>query len=201
MLTLLVFSIPALPWYAVLIPAAVTALVIRADARLIGPYWTFLELIPGLEGVDADFWYERPTLWFAIIRRYAYVASAGAVMAIVRDEWSVDDAALLGAAVVGLLLWPIVFHGLPYGVLRRDWQLIPLYIGVVASFVSASVVGRLAVDYVNAQADGHPLDWVKENAAEAIFWAVVGATGTAFFRGSYQSLREKKRDREQAEML
>jgi hypothetical protein len=184
-----------LAWPALLAPAVVTALLIRADAKIIGPYWSFTELIPGLEGVDADLWYERPALLQAIVRRYAYVALASGIVTAAESTWGVAEAALLGVAIAGLLLWPIVFHGLPYGILRRDWQLLPLYGGVVMSFISAAVVGCLGWGYIEAQADGEPWQWLRGHFADALFWSAAGIVGTAFFRGSLRSLRATSRKR------
>jgi hypothetical protein len=177
------------------LPAVLTALAIRADAVLIGPYWTFTAIVPGLEGVDADMWYERPALRNAIIRRYAYVALASAAMSALFAEWGTWHAGVLGGAIAGLLLWPIVFHGLPYGVLRRDWQLAPLYLGVVLSFLSAAIVGELMWGYVDAQANGDPVRWLRDHALEGLFWAAMTLMGTAFFRGALGSLRTKSRAR------
>lgn len=188
-------DILSLSWPAVWLPAALTALVIRADAKLIGPYWAFTEIIPGLEGVDTDLWYDRPALGFAIIRRYSYVGVAAAAVNIFVSPWGIAEAALTGAAIAVLLMWPLFFHGLPYGVLRRDWQLIPLYTGVVVSFVSAAVVGRLAWGYVDAQAGGEPLRWLRDHAIEGGFWSAMMVVGTAFFRGSLLSLRRNVRRR------
>jgi hypothetical protein len=194
---LLALALPDVPWYAILVPAAVTALVIRADAVLVGPYWTFLDLFPEIEAPDS--WYERPALRFAIVRRYGYVTLAGAGMTLLREDWSLADAGLLGSVIAGLLLWPLAFHGLPYGIFRSDWQLVPWYVGVATSFVAASVLGRLGIAYVEAQADGDPLDWLADHGLEAVFWTAVGVLATAFSRGSFESLREKRRTRTKAE--
>lgn len=186
-----------MPWYQLVLPAALTALVIRLDAVWIGPYWTFMEVVPGMGGTDVEWWYERPTLRWAIARRYLYVVLLGVALAFVDDELTIWDAALVGAFVAGLLLWPIVFHGLPYGIAPSDWQLIPLYLGVVMSFTGAGATGWLAIEYIREQSGGDVGKWITDKAGEtALFW-LIGIAGYAFFRGSLSSLREKKRKREE----
>lgn len=188
-----------LSWLVLVAPAVTTALVIRADAKLIGPYWSFMELIPGLGSIDADLWYERPPLIQAILRRYAYVIVASAIMTASVSTWGAAESGLLGTAIVGLLLWPIVFHGLPYGVLRRDWQLVPVYAGAVLSFISTAVLGYFVWGYIVAQADGDPRRWIRDHLANALFWSGVGIIGTAFYQGGLRRLRAASRARADGE--
>jgi hypothetical protein len=184
-------------WYFVLIPAAATAVVIRIDSVLIGPYWTFMEVVPGMGGTDVDWWYSRPTLRWAVTRRYAYLVLLGAFLSIIDADLATTDAAVIGVVTAGLLLWPLLFHGLPLGVAKSDWQLIPLYLGVIVSFAAAPVVGVLAVEYVEEQSDGDVPGWLKDQVFEVLFWPLVLFIGTAFFLGSYKSLRNRKREREE----
>jgi hypothetical protein len=195
--SLVAVAVHDMPWYAILLPAAITALVIRADAVWRGPYWTFLDLIDALERDRSDpSGEDRGQLRFAVARRYAYVAVAAVVMSVLQDEWSALDSAILGAVIAGLLLWPLFFHGLPYGVLPSDWQLIPWYLGVVASFVSACVMGSIVVAYVDAQSGGESLEWLKDEALQFGFTALVLFVASAFSRGSLQSLRVRRSARE-----
>jgi hypothetical protein len=195
----IIASVGSIPWYVLLAPPVVGALAIRFDAVFIGPYWTFMEVLPGMGSVDADQWYERPTLRFAIARRYLYGIGVGVIAAIWYSDLGIDGAAVVGLVLAGLLLWPIVFHGLPFGILRRDWQLIPLYLSVIASFVAASVVGDLTVSYVRAQSAGDALGWFRDHLLETVFWGGLGFAANAVFGGSMRSLREKKRQREESE--
>jgi hypothetical protein len=185
-------------WYAVLIPAAFTALAVRLDAVWIGPYWSFMELVPGMGGVDVDFWYEQSQRRWAIVRRYAYVALVpGVGVTVVVDGSTAWDAALVGAVTAGLILWPLLFYGLPLGVMRSDWQLAPLYTGVVISFVAAAATGSMMVDYVREQSRGDVVGWLQEQYVEAIFWPAIWAVAVAVFVGAYRSLRLKKRERDE----
>lgn len=185
-------------WYLVLIPAALAAVIIRVDSVYVGPYWTFTEVVPGM-GTDVDWWYAQPRLRWAIVRRYSYAALPGAFLSVYDHQLATADVALVGVVLAGLLLWPLLFHGLPIGVAPRDWQLVPLYIGVVASFTAAPVVGSLLVDYVQEQSGGDVVGWLKDETFDIIFWPLLLLVGSALFRGSYSSLRERNRRREEAE--
>jgi hypothetical protein len=183
-------------WYEVLLPAVAVNLAIRLDSLVIGPYWAFSEVIAGMGGTDVDFWYSKQTVRFSIFRRFFYVAAMGAALDLYYGGVSGRDAALIGAISAGLLLWPIVFHGLPLGVAKNDWQLIPLYVSVIGGFISSALFGQYAVDFIREQSGGDLVGWARD---EALKWAIsfiLVLAFTAFFQGSYSSLRERKRRRE-----
>src|SRR4051812_8762006 len=97
------------PWPLVIIPAAVIAVAVRLDAKLLGPYFALSELVPGF---GSDLMVSDKTTRHAMIRRLIYPFLVGAGISVLGvSGLSLAAVGLLGAA---LLLWPIIFHGLPY---------------------------------------------------------------------------------------
>jgi hypothetical protein len=126
-------------WYELLVPAVLTALAIRLDSVLIGPYWAFAELVAGMGSIDAEWWYEQRTLRFGVVRRLLYVVAMGAALSALDEELRSVDLGIVGVTTAALLLWPIIFHGLPHGVFKSDWQLLPTYGGLVIAFGSLAI--------------------------------------------------------------
>lgn len=181
-------------WFAVLAPAVTLALVVRIDARFIGPYFSLAALVPGYEGVEATGWYERHTLRFAIVRRFTYPALAAAGLGFL--GFPLSDVVAVAGVGAGLLLWPVVFHGLPRGVSRRDWEVPAMYCLFVVAFVGAAAAGFHVLEFMRFLGDGSASQFMLRSGGEAIFWLAVGSVATAFFRPSLASLRNKKRHRE-----
>lgn len=183
-------------WYEVLVPAALCALLIRLDAKLIGPYWSFYEVVSGMGGAEADFWYTVSTIRWAIVRRFLYVVFLGAVVSIAVPTLSPGDATVLGVTTAALLLWPIVFHGLPAAVSFRDWQLYVIYGAVVAAFGASAAFGHLAVDFIRAQAGDDLAGYLRDSIMQWLVSLLIGLSGAAFFHGSLESLKRKRRARQ-----
>ena len=183
-------------WYEVLLPAVAADIAIRLDSVVIGPYWAFSEVIAGMGGTDVDLWYPKQTVRWSLFRRFFYLAAMGAAVDLYYGGVSGWDVALIAGVAAGLLFWPMVFHGLPLGVARSDWQLIPLYASVVGGFVASALFGQYAIDFIREQSGGDVAGWARD---EAVKWAisfVLVFAFTAFFNGSNSSLRKRKRRRE-----
>lgn len=177
-------------WPYVVVPVILTALVIRLDAVLVGPYFSFPNLIYGWEGLDGPHWYRRETLRWAVARRFAYPAMLGVGLALF--ELTVIDSAWAGVLTAGLLLWPALFHGLPYGVARRDWQVPALYLLVVLIFGALAASGWYFVEMLRTAAGDRELtDYLFELLREWFVTAVGASIMIAFFRGTFLSLRQK----------
>jgi hypothetical protein len=183
-------------WYEVILPAVGADIAIRLDSVVIGPYWAFSEVIAGMGGTDVDFWYSKQTVRWSLFRRFFYLALMGAALDLYYGGVSAGDVALIAAVAAGLLLWPMVFHGLPLGVAKSDWQLIPLYVSVIGGFVASALVGQYAIDFIREQSGGDVAGLARD---EAVKWAisfVLVFAFTAFYSGSSSSLRKRKRRRE-----
>jgi hypothetical protein len=187
-----------LAWYEVLLPAVITALAIRIDGFLIGPYWSFSEIVAGMGGTDAEYWYAGGTRRWAAIRRFAYPLIVGAAMSIIDPKLSISGAVTIGLVTIGFLLWPIVTHGLPLGVAKSDWLLLPLYVGIVLAFGAFTALGHLAIEFGRAQGNGDLGRYATDQAADWIITTIIAIIGTAFFQGAKHRLQEKKHRRDSA---
>lgn len=180
------------PW--VVVPAVVVALTVRVDARVVGPYFALSGVISGSEGITARMWYEEGPLRQALARRFLYPCIAGFLLG-----WSglaTTDVVSVGLLAAGLLLWPMVFHGLPWFVPRRTWHLPALYTSFAVAFGALAGVGlsvqRLVVEF----SDGDLRDWFLEQfLATAIFW-VLALIGIALFRAAFARTRNEAMRRE-----
>lgn len=181
-------------WLDFVIPAIATALVIRIDSLVIGPYFAVSELISGMGGMELQFWYRDSTIRLALLRRFLYPVLLGFVLhALGRDLGSVMSA---GALTWGLLIWPAVFHGLPHGVSRRDWQVPAMYLSLLIGYAALARVGAYAAEVVKAAGDGSYANYVSENVGAAVVHILLGLGSTAFFKGSVASLAKKRDKRE-----
>lgn len=182
------------PWPTVLLPAIVTALLVRFDAKVIGPYFALSALIAASESVDRDF-YRSGTMRNALARRLLYAAALGVFLFVVLDMplWEV---AATGALTAGLLLWPLVFHGLPYGVSRRDAELPVLYISFVAAYAGLAVAGALLVQLLTYVADGDLRRWFADQFLGSFSAWVVTLLVVGMYRVMVRRLRGKARERE-----
>lgn len=154
-------------WIAALIPAVAVALLVRLDAKVIGPYWALVELI---RFEDPRPKVRRHTIW----RRALYPAVVGMALVWLRPESTPFDAGTVAALGAGLLLWPMVFHGAPLGVVRNPLSLVGLYAALVASFFATGYLGGMVggwflADVVEAGKLG---EFVRERIRD-IFVAVV----------------------------
>lgn len=184
-------------WYELLIPSALTALLIRLDSFLIGPYWALSELVAGMGGVETWLSYERGRVRWAVIRRFAYPLLLAILATILRPQYGLAQGALYGGVTAALLLWPIVFVGLPVGVLKRDWWLAPLYGGFLLAFVGGGALGAVAVNTARLLADGNLAEYASEQVFVSLATAGSMLIGAAFFNGAKSRLAERKRKRDE----
>lgn len=185
-----------LSWLEVVVPSAVTALVIRVDSLFVGPYWSVSELVSGMGSLYES--YGKTRSHWAMVRRFVYPAITGFAVGWIDADLGPSGAAVLGTVTALLLLWPIVFHGLPLGVARNDWLLVPLYLGFTLAFAASAMLGWFFIDYARAQGHGSALRYLKEQGLEWAITAVLGAVFIAFYGGAQSRLRERasqRRDR------
>ena len=159
--------------YVVLALAALTAVAIKIDAHRRDPYFALTDLVPGsaitTALADGDKYARR-----AVISRFSFPLVLGVVLGVVAppQAW---HAAMGGAILAGLMLWPIVFRGLPRGVLRSDWWLLPLYAGFVAAYAGAALLGQ---QFVLIVAKGDLLGYARDQALQFLVGAALVAIGT-----------------------
>jgi hypothetical protein len=188
-------SVWQLPWVFVLIPALITALAVRFDNSWLGPYWSFLELVTGMSTVFES--RGRLPMKRAIARRLAYPTAAGFLTVWINRDVGTAGVAVIGATAAGLLLWPIVFAGLPLGVARNDWLLVPIYSGFVVAFAACAVLGRFFFEYARAQGNGDALVYFREEGVSWLVTAIIATVAVSFWGGGIGKLRERKAKRDE----
>lgn len=160
-----------LAWWAV-VGAFLTATLIRFDAKAVGPYFAFYELMPGTGLTQALFQGEEKPLRLAVLRRFGYGFLLGIAVA-----WflggSVWDGALAGLLVGALLLWPLLFRGLPTWAAPARLLLV-IYIAVVAVYAAVGALGYL---FVSVVAEGDVILWVQKEGIQFLGSTLVAAFG------------------------
>lgn len=174
-------------------PAVLLAVLIRLDAKFVGPYFALSELVGGFEGIDAQYWYEDSTFRNAVMRRFLWPLVGSMVLSVL--GWSLAEVVVVALLVVGLLLWPAVFHGLPLGVSRRDWEVPALY-GVVALLFGASAAsGYYLVDAMRGVGGGSLRMFIQEYVVPSLLWLVLAGLASIYVRSPVERLRDKRKRR------
>lgn len=179
-----------------LLPAALIAIVIRLDALIVGPYFSMAQLVGGMEDLDAAHMYSRTRIKFALVRRFLWPGIAAVVLGFVIQASQPMRGLLVGALAASLLLWPVAFHGLPWGVARNDWLLLPLYASVLIGFSASGWLGGLVAEFLASEVRRTgPRQYVLAYAVPvALVWA-----GQTLFSSSLAALREKRNQRVEEE--
>lgn len=177
------------PWPLVIGPAAVIALAVRVDAKLLGPYFALSELIPGF---GSDLMVGDKTTRAAMIRRLVYPFLVGAGVSF----FGVSGLSLaaVGSLAAALLLWPIIFHGLPYGISRRSKMLWILYLALLISYAGLSLMGGYVIELMREAGDGDIGAYVAENFRDWIITAVVVTIFAAWGTGARHALDRQSRN-------
>ena len=167
-------------WIWVVIPAFVLALFIRADSKFVGPYFAASSIIAGTEGFEAGWWYNRRSLRLAFLRRLVYAIVMGFLLAALSPlaPWEISFVGFLGAL---LLVWPVVFHGYPRLVSRRDWEVPVLYVGMSLLFASLALAGAWLWALIDDRSGGDGWGWIFDQVVgSVVLWMVVLVLGAAF---------------------
>lgn len=181
----------------VFIPGLLLALIVRADAKMIGPYFALSELIPGLPGFDAPIWHQRAALRWAVLRRFAYPLLCGALLAILNN--SLITVILAGSFGAFLLIWPAVFTPRPAGVSASDWRYVTLNTSLLFGFASVAALGSFIIEIMTALGGGDIGQYVLENFLTWIITFFVTVICLAFTKGTFMGLKESaERRREDA---
>lgn len=187
-------------WYEFLVPAVAANLLIRLDAVTLDPYWAFSDLVSRSRGIAADPWNPPEKMRRAVFRRYLYLVLVGVGLTLYDSDISTIDVAIVGAATAGLLLWPILYHGLPLGVARSDWMLVPLYtFGVLGGFVASALFGHYATNFAYEQSNGDIVRWALDEAIKSLIWLLIVSAFAAFYFGAMGTLRKRAQRRADAD--
>ncbi len=164
------------------------ALVVRMDAKLIGPYFSLSQLIPGFPGFDAPIWNHRAALRWAVFRRFVYPLLFGALLALLGNPLgTVIASALFGAF---LLIWPALFIPRPWGVSNRDWRYAVLNASLLVGFSGLSATGSFVTEIMTILGGGDVGKYVLENLFLWIVTLIVTTTCLAFTKGTFMGLKE-----------
>lgn len=168
-------------WYEFAVPALVVALLVRLDAIAIGPYWSWIEMLSEL-GDDRGSGRQRRA---AFARRIALPGIVGFVLiAFWPGNYTPFDTAWVGAAGAGLLLWPLLFHGPPWGVSTS--RLSVLYSSLAIAFSACGWFGGAMAGF--AHAEGGLWAFVQDNVFSIAFGGVLTLfSGGALTRVSAQA--------------
>lgn len=176
-------------WPVVVLPAIITAIVIRFDAKIIGPYFALSSLVSGTEGLWANDFYTDPARRRALIRRFLYPVILGFSLA-----WFVPstvDVAGAGGITAGLLIWPILFHGMPVGVSRRDWEVPVLYASFLIAFPLLAMGGSSLKGLLMAFSNGDAPHWLAEQALWSILRWILGIMFGALYGWMFTRVKAK----------
>ena len=150
-----------LEWPVMVGAVTATALLVRLDSRMFGPYFALSDLLPGAGGeLFVDLVRSGDTRR-SVVRRLAYPFLLGGFFRAVFDL-PVWEVAAAGGLTCGLLLWPLIFGGLPKGVATSDWQLPVLYGSYGGLYVGMAVAGAYSWDWLQATVDGEFWSWVGD---------------------------------------
>ena len=172
-------------WFAFVAPVVAIALLARLEAILVRPYWSWIEMLPDEATEDAGTVRERRrSLW----RR---VTIPGVVCFVLSIGWpriyDLGDIAIVGLGSAALLLWPIVFRGLPWGV--SGWRLTFLYSSLVGSYAASSVTGGYIGQFARAQG---LKEFFLDNLIGMIFGGVVTVVLTTVLSRSSNSAAKER---------
>lgn len=177
------------PWPIVVLPAFVLALIIRIDAKLLGPYFSFSELVTGF---GFKFLIFHRSTRAALIRRLLYPLLVGFVCSILGVSGA--SLAAVGVLAVVLLIWPVVVYGLPVGVSGRSLAVPLLYVSLLVSYGALTLFGGYVAEVMRQAGKGDILAYVQ---AEFRDWALTGLVVlffTTFGRGAQARLDRRASD-------
>lgn len=162
-------------WWHFLTPALLIALTVRMEAKLIGPYWSWLELVPLYPERRGDSNLRRQ----ALVRRVAVPGIFGFITAMIWPSiFGVLEGGLVAGGAAGLLLWPMVMYGRPYGVRGASSWL--LYFSFVGAFIASGALGVSLADLVERQ--GGIVEYMSNEGAGALIFFVIASFLTGVFQ-------------------
>lgn len=156
-------------WYEFLGPSVAVALLVRADATLIGPYWSWLELLSYF-GEDTR---SRRARLQSITRRVAVPGVVTLILfAVWPEQYSSWDSVLIGLGGASLLLWPMVIYGLPPGMRLVDGTTLMLYGSFLLAFGASSWTGSSISSWA-AEEYGDVGEFIRAEAISILFGVVL----------------------------
>lgn len=160
-------------WWQFLIPTVLIAIFVRVEAKILGPYWSWIEMVPHLSNSREDARVRRR----ALIRRVAIPGIIGLAIALLwPTTYGELEGAVIGGSAAGLILWPTTVYGRPYGLRGLTSWL--LYGSFVGAFIATGALGASLAAVVESQ--GGPVAYVRNEGTGALILFV----GSLFFTGA-----------------
>lgn len=150
-------------WAWMILPAMATALLVRGQALITKPYFALSDLFASGPHVQEYTPLPHPT---ALLSRFVWPLVLGFVL-----SWApmtLWEIALCGLLSGVLVLWPLAFHGFPWGVTRRKWHLIVLYLGFLAAYAAVSALGATVQTLLMYLSSGDIKKWAADQLASAL---------------------------------
>lgn len=162
-------------WYEYIVPATLIAIMVRLEATFLGPYWSWIELLPGSQESPST-----ATLRLKALARRVLIPGlvSFALIGVWPERYSGSDLPIIAVTAALLLLWPLLFHGPPIGIRSRDWELPFLYLGFVGSFAASAWAG-VNIAVAAAAEHGNVGNFMRTELLDAVVAVVV----TLFFVG------------------
>jgi hypothetical protein len=182
----------------VIAPSFCIAIIVLIDARIFGPYFALSSFITGADGMGGDWWNENPRLRRAVARRFIYPIFAGIALGLLGvGSW--ESLGVVGFLAAVLLLWPILFGGVPRFSSRRDWEIPTLYLTFAGAYTLLVPAGGAIAWWISGSPDTGPFAWLADQiVGSVVLWGGSVLT-SAVFLGARSSLGSKMQLREQAE--
>ncbi|KQZ75551.1 hypothetical protein [Nocardioides sp. Root151] len=112
-----------------------------------------------------------------------------------------SDIAATGALAAALLIWPVLFGGLPWYVPRHSWHLPVLYCSFIVACGLSSLAGLALYRFVLKFADGDVRGWLAEQLVSTILLWLTTLVAILLFRLAFRTTSDEaeRRERQGAE--
>jgi len=176
-------------WYHALVPAVTCALVVRLDAIFLGPYWSWLQLIPE-PGSHEEAGLSRQRRRALARRVLIPLITSFLLVAVWPETYSRIDAATVSVLAAALLLWPLIFAR-PWQEVRRPRSLVAgLYALLVVTFATSGYIGAvLGMSIIRL---GGIVSYVQDEALSLVISSVAVLFATDAFGRASEVLRRKR---------
>lgn len=155
-------------WYAAIIPAAITAYLVRLYAVFVGPYYSWLEIVPELFD-DAEVGKARRTVFRRrVVTPFAVMLGASLLFP---GSYGSGSGAAAGVLAAALLLWPIAL-GQPVATYGSRISVLFLYALLFISFGASGWLGTQAGQFIRDE-QGGITEFVRTQALTAIIVAAI----------------------------
>jgi hypothetical protein len=138
---------------------------------------------------------ERGPLRSALLRRFLYPVALGFGVAWLPLPWW--EVALCGLFAGVLLVWPIFFSGLPWGIVRHGWVLPLFYASFCISYLALAGFGFSLQRFLLQASQGNIVRWLADQLLAALLFGVFGIFSSGAFAKLAGALAREQDRREE----